>query len=329
MALRSSLVALVALLLLAGCSTNVYKPTQVDGQKYLLHTPLPAIATQHKEGITYIDGGFVTSMGAHTQKLPEGFAYLNRNENFLIAANYAGEVLLLDVNGSNEKRLTMRSRILSATLNDRVLAMVDAKNRVIVYDVVANETLFTHDGVEVVAVDHRLANPLFYEGFIFYPSLDGKVQIYGTEQKELVRVMNISTLESFDNVLFFAIHNNIIYAATASTLYAFAKEPKSVTVALRSVVMTTQGLVVLAKDGTMRLYDWQLQSQEELKFPFGHFLGAIATPEALFVAENEGYLFEVSHDLHHHKVYRLAFDQGKFFNTHDTFYFPNGTYTPR
>lgn len=331
MALRNSLFFILGVLIFTGCSTNVFKPEAIVGNKKMTQSFDKAFFAKHKEGLTYEDGTFVAK---HIDKesalvLPEGFAYLSQTHEYIVAANFNGDVYVLNTKDKTSKRYTFEKRILSATYNNGWLAMVDNSNATIIFDTALEKIVFKEEGLEVLAIDKRLANPYFFEELIFFPALDGKVQIYSKPTKELARVMNISTQEHFNNIIFFEIINNKIFAATGSKLYMFANEPKETAMPIRTILVDQDGLVAFGKEGSVVRFDLSLNETARTKLMFAHFLGALPHPMGYVVAEHEGYIIHMAKDLSHYEVYKLGFDAKQFFVSDDAFYFYNGMYKPQ
>ncbi|MDH5464947.1 MAG: PQQ-like beta-propeller repeat protein, partial [Thiovulaceae bacterium] len=182
------------ILLFLGCSSNVFDPKVVIGKRSLTAEYDKKITMQHLEGITYDDGKVVTLAGEVAKvTLPKEFAFLNETKKYLIAADNGGQILLIEKDNGQQKKITFTHRVLSANMDGELLAVVTVKNSMQVYDISKEKLLFKFASSEVIAVDSRLANPVFNQGLIFFPSLDGKVQIYSKDQKKMIRTMSIST----------------------------------------------------------------------------------------------------------------------------------------
>ena len=327
--MRIFLGALVALIVISGCSTNAFNPEYITGTRKLIPVEAKPVMMQHIKGVTFQDGSVLRANGLiEGFTLPQGYAYLNDAQGVIIAADNGGSVLIFDTHSGQKQHLAFTKRIISATKEGNLLATVNASNEAQLMDLDRNETRFGHTGSEVLAVDMRLANPYFYDDLIFYPSLDGKVQIYSQAKEEMVRTMSISTEEHFNNVIFFAINGKKVIAATGSALYLFSTEIKKESMPIRSVHLIEDRLFVLSKEGTIVRFTLDVEREKSVKFKFAHLAGLIQSEQKLFVIENEGYLIELSKDLENYYLYKLAFDEQYFFNGQTRFYFSNGYYQP-
>ena len=326
--MRTTLLLLLALLFSA-CSSNVFNPEAVIGKREIRQEGEKHVAMQHVKGITYTDGTILQAKGLiEGLKLPVGFSYLNDDQAELIAADNGGGVLIVDKETKELKNYALSKRVLSASKEENLLATVNVKNEMELFDLDTNKTIFKYAGSEVIAVDIRLANPRFYDDLIFFPTLDGKVQIYSKTKGEMVRTMSVSTEDAFNNIIFFKLFKKKIIAATGSALYLFSADAKKEKMPIRSVLFHNESLIVLSKDGKISRWDLDLEIQKEIKLKFAYLLGGVIKGEKLYVVENEGYLIEVLADIETYNIYKLDFDAGAFFSGTDRFYFSNGYFKP-
>ena len=320
----------LGLSLFSGCSGHsVFEPEDVVDDRDLVDGYDKDLFMQHRKGLTYENGVVLTKKGLFTKfALPKGFAYLNENNNSMIAADNAGKVLIKAKEGDGEKVLTLNSRVLSAALKGDTLAVVNVKNEMKVYSLSTEKELYTFSGSAVTAIDVRLANPRFYEGLLFFPTLDGKIQIFSKASKKMIRTMSVSTAEQFNNIIFFDIIDKRILAATGSKLYLFGKKSHKKALPIRDVFVDGRDIIVLRKDGTVASLNQDLIVIHEKKYPFAYFLGGLATKDSIYIVENEGYLLKLKKDFSLSLVYELDFDQGLFFVGDKSFYFSDGYFTP-
>ncbi len=320
---------IVLLFLFLGCSSNVFEPKLVTGKRALTAEYDKDIRMQHLQGITYSDGKVVTMDGEIANvTLDKAYAYINDTKTHLIAADNGGGVLLIDKTSATKKKITFAHRVLSANYQDDLLAVVTVKNSMQLFDVANDALLFKFASSEVLAADIRLANPVFNQGLIFFPSLDGKVQIYSKEQQKMIRTMSISTEDKFNNVIFFRVMSKKIIAATGTALYLFGKEIVKKELPIRTVLANKQGLLVVGKDGTITRYSLELEAKNSLKLKFAHIVGTVETPLNIYMLESEGYMIKVNKDLTVHQVYLFDVDEQKIFAGVDRFYLSDGYFLP-
>jgi WD40 repeat protein len=316
-------------LLFSACGGKVFTPEDVVDDRDLSDSYEAEMFMQHREGVTYDTGVFLTKKGLFTNfKLPKGFAYLNESNNTVISADNTGKVLVQDKTGQAKQTLDLSDRVLSAAVSGDMLAVVTVKNQMKLFSLTSQKETFTFSGSAVTAIDVRLAPPKFYEGLIFFPSLDGKIQIYSKTAKKMIRTMSVSTKEQFNNIIFFEVVDKKLLAATGSKVYVFSKKSAQKKIPVREIFLSGEDIVVLRKDGRVVLMNLDLDVRKELKYPFARFLGGMSTNEAIYVDEKEGYLIKIKKDFSLSLVYELDFDSEIFFAGEKSFYFSDGYFTP-
>ena len=324
-------VVFVALLLffVYGCSSAVYEPETLFGKKQLIGYKPKNERAVHLKAVSFKSGEVLMREGfIETLKLDGNYALLNRYEGGFLAADLNGNVVVLDKNGTQIAHLKSRHRVLSASYNGTLLALVDATNTIRVYELESKSLIFSFSGTKMSAVDMRLANPFFYKGMIFFPTFDGKIQLYSITQKKMLRTMSISTQEKFNNIIFFEISKGQkIFAATATALYLFGKKSLTKHLAISHVYMYDGFLYVLTKNGMIIKYDETLNKKASIKFPFARFLGAIFKNNIIYALENEGYLIKLYSDFENFLVYEVDFERDMVFTGLDRFYFREGYLT--
>lgn len=319
------LLALTALLLFTACSSTVYKPEVVMGKKDITTYSEKKARADHLKALTFDNGTVLMRQGViQGLKIPKGYALINSFAQGYLAADLSGNVMVLDKNGTQKALLSTTHRVLSVSLADDTLALVDATNTMKIYTFSNKKLKFTFSGSQKSAVDMRLANPIFYEGIIFFPTLDGKVQLYSTDKKKMLKTISVSTEDNFNNIIFFAIKDKKVYAATATALYLFGTKAVTKKLPISHVYFDGDHLVVLTKNGIVSEYDEDLKEQKSLKLSFARYLGAVFKHGMVYVLENEGYMIKIYPDFKNYNVYAADFDHKTVFTGQDRFYFSNG-----
>jgi len=315
---------------MTACSGHkVFEPENVMGDKELEDGYDQELFMQHRKGVTYSDGTVLTKQGVYKSfKLPKGFAYLNETNSSVIAADNGGKLLIKSKESDEQQILSLDSRILSAAIEDDFLAVVNVKNEMKVFSLATAKEIYTFSGSAVMAIDVRLAAPRFYEALIFFPTLDGKIQIYSKSGKKMIRTMSVSTQEQFNNIIFFEIIDRKILAATGSKLYLFGKKSHKRSFPIRDLFLDDESIILLRKDGTVVSLNLELETTHEKKYPFAFLMGGMATKDAIYIIEKEGYLLKLNKDFSTSLIYQIDFESELFFVGDQSFYFSDGYFTP-
>jgi len=322
----SYLIFLSFILLFGGCSSKkYYEPQKIAGKLSINGSTLHPIIDTTREGATLSNGMVITKKDGLLKNgaLPSGFKILNESQNNILASNDAGDFLILSKqNFSILKKIHFPNQILSASLNGSDLAMVDADNNILLYDVTNSKLIYKEKLHESVAVDSRVANPLFLNDLIIYPTLDGRLLIMNRYRKIVIRDIAISDREIFNNVIFVGVTNNILIAATNSKVVAITPTTiKNYRASIKDIVLANNNIYLFTIEGKVIMLSTNLQKINELTIPYAIFSGAFAYNGTIYAIEKTGYLFKIQPDLSSYIVQKLPSEiDSPLFISHNKIY---------
>ncbi len=315
--------ALALAILFLGCANKeYYKPEDTQDSIALTDRFDASIIETSGENATLEDGTIITKKGKSEVRFPEGYRFVYQNEEWSLALKTGGT--LFAVKNSNEsKTLKFPRTVATAALKGDLLAVVFADNELALYDFNNGALLFKEPATESTAVDMRIATPRFLNELVLFPTLDGKIVIVNADAKEQVRTIIVSSEEYFNNIIYFNIVNDTLYAATPYKLYTLGTKEARLELEIRNAVFNEEGGWVTTKQGEIVSLSPELEVLNRQKFPFAHFLGLIVTDKAVYAAEKEGYIIISEKDLSSPKVYDISLEEGYFYTSEDSFYFDN------
>jgi len=167
----------------------------------------------------------------------------------------------------------------------------------------------------------RITAPRFLNDLVLFPTLDGKIVIVNAQTKELVRKIIVSSEEYFNNIIYFNIVDDVLYAATPYKIYSLGAKESRITLETRNVVVNDKGVWAATKQGEIIALTHKLQVINKQKFNFAHFLGMVVTDQAVYVAEREEYIIILPLDVESFKVFDFDLEEGYFFTSEEGFYF--------
>jgi len=308
--IKRLLVVGITTALLVGCSSKKYfePKTSVADARYN-GSYLTSIIDQTRDGATLSDGRVITKVDGLLQsgKLPKGFRYINSTADTIISADILGNLYLMSKSDfSVQKKIKFDTQILSATKDGSLLALVDAKNNIFLYDISLSKLLYKEQLHKTVAVDTRLANPIFLNDIIVYPTLDGRLLVMNKFEKRVLRDIAISDNDIFNNVIYMSVSGDVLVASTRTKVIAVTtNDIKTYKEGVKDIIYDTNKVYVFTKDGRVLLLSDSLQKQAELKLKNAIFSGAVAGANKLYVVEKMGYLIEIEKDLSSYKVKKL------------------------
>lgn len=319
--LKSLLLVLLISSFFLGCSSKeYYKPKSTFDTIDITDSLESTIVEISGESATLEDGSIITSKGVDVTRFPEGFRFVFKNDEWAIALKAGGE--LFAVKDSNEsKSLTLSKTIATVALKDDLLAVIFADNELALYEFSSGRLLFKEPASESTAVDMRIANPRFLNDLVLFPTLDGKIVIINAQAKELVRTIIVSSEQYFNNIIYFNVVDDTLYAATPSKIYTLGEKEKRVELEARNMVVNKEGVWVATKQGEVVALDHSLNILKREKFPFAHFLGLVVGEDIVYVAEKEGYIIALKHNLNFHLVYDFDLEDGFFYTSTEGFYY--------
>jgi len=315
--------SLLSVLFFLGCSSKeYYKPADTEGSISITDSFDWSIVETNGENATLENGGVITKEGLAKTLFPEGFRFIFKDDTWSLAAKTGGE--LFAVKNTNEsRRLTLPKTVAAAALSGNTLAVVFADNELALYDFESEKLLFKEPATEATAVDMKIANPRFLNDLVLFPTLDGKIVIVNAGTKQQVRTIIVSSEEYFNNIIYFNVIGDTLFAATPNKIYTLGKKEARVELEARAVVFNKEGAWVATKQGELVALSPALDIIKREKFPFAHFLGLIVTDEAVYAAEQQGYIIITPKDISSYKVFNISLDEGYFYTSDEGFYSDN------
>ncbi len=324
--MRLIYIFLVFILFLGGCSSKKYYEPKIVAKKLNPNgSTITKIVDVTRSGATLADGRVITKKEGliNSGKLPKGFRFVNENQNYFLASNILGDLYIISKSDfSIFKKLKFDYQIISATLSSNNLAMVDANNDILLYDTLANKLVYKEKLHQSVAVDSRVANPLFVNDLLFYPTLDGRLLIMNIYQKRVLRDIAISDKAVFNNVIFIYGDSSNLIASTSSKLVSITPSNiKNYREGIKDILYSAGYIYLFTKDGRVVMLDSSLNKINELNIPYAIFVGTYDYNGYLYAAEKNGYLLKIKKDLSSYIVYELPskikeavfFAKGKLF----------------
>ncbi len=296
--------------LLVGCSSKQYfKPKAVAGSVGINGSTLHPIIDVTRDGATLSNGMVLTKKDGllANGNLPKGFRYLNENGNYIIATDLYGNLIILSKDDFSIKyKLHFPNQILTASLSGSDLAMVDAQNNILLYNIYTHKLLYKEKLHESIAVDSRVANPLFLNDLIIYPTLDGRLLIMDRNRKLVIRDIAISDRELFNNVIFIGVIGNTLITATNSKVVSITPTIiKNYRAGIKDIVLANGRVYLFTKEGKVIMLTKNLQKINELYIPYAIFSGAFEHNGYLYAVEKNGYLIKIQPDLSSYIVKKL------------------------
>ncbi len=315
--------ATFVLVIFSGCSTKEYYEPKVQTTQWEISGQLESpIVDRNYDGAVLQDGEIITKDGVSKVKLPEGYRFVSKSGGWIIAAKIDGTLLLIDEKTPKlQKKFELKKTVAAASVQDDTLAVLFANNEKALYSIKSKELILKEQGNAPSAVDSNIVNPYFLNDLVLFLTLDGKIDIINTKSKKLLRSMIVSSEDNFNNIIYFNVIDNNMFAATSYRLLSLGEKEMRQSYELRDIVFDKDGVWLSTKQGEVYSLTPSLQLKAKKKFPFAHFLGMIVAKDKIYLLEKEGYLIEIDKDLKNYKVYDVDIQDGYVFVSDKSFYF--------
>lgn len=305
--MRYLLLTLALAALFTGCGTKKYfNPEETEDLSYSGYTD-EFIANTKLDGATYEDGSVVTYDAFYDKAITEANTiFINEADDTLLAANKS-ELILIDKKTRAKTVIPTAQRVVSANVQGNLVAAVTADNSIMMYDKATGAVLFKSKQKLAHSVASDFAQPLFFDGIMIFPTLDGKIMIVDTEKKREVREFIISSEKYFNNVIYLERIGQKIVAATKYRLLMIT--PKSTyefEAAINAVKATEDGIFVVTVDGRIIELDEMLEIRNSRKFPFAGLVSINLKGDAIYAVERSGYLIKTDRGFNSFTVYELG-----------------------
>ncbi|KEA46199.1 L-seryl-tRNA selenium transferase [Campylobacter mucosalis] len=320
------LLTTILALLLTGCNTKrqYFEPETTDGSMKLSSNLPSSIKYTSTGGATLSNGNIITKDGLNSNvKLQDGFYLLSENNDMFISTNINGELMVTDSTGAVVFSRTFPTSVVSASLENNLLAAVSAANHIYLIDIFESKTLMEYKSSEISAIDSRVAAPLFLSTIIIYPSLDGKIYIVNKANSQILRDIVVSSENFFNNITYLDVVDDYMIASTAKRVIVINPQ-KTIYFdgEIKSVLLDEKNLYIFLKDGSIRKTDLALNTLAKSYFKFAIFSDATISNDSLYIAEKTGYIIKTDLDLNNPKIFEFSNEiEDKSFMGRGKFYY--------
>lgn len=300
---------IVIFVIFVGCSGKKYfEPQEVSNNYNASHYDMPEyIKSINKTGATLEDYKIINKDGISTDSLPEGYYFLNKVDKVIIAGNSSKQLLIKNTNNI----LTFKQNVIAATLKSNLLALIFEDNSIAIFDLISKKFKLKEYQEASLANDHRIANPIFLDDIILFPTLNGNVIITSNETFKIIKTITIDPDNTINNIIFLQTIGDTMVAATTNKILALGDGQITVNdYTIKDIIYKDQYLYVATLDGTIMKLNLSLEVLAKHKFKFAKIY-SLGFGTKLYALESQDYLIELSDDFSQIKVYNFDFDETK------------------
>ena len=299
----------VAALLFSGCSSKKYfEPEQTFSASNASTSYGGSISDLSREGGTLKSGQYISKAGVSTVNLGEGYRFLNENDTYILATNTEGILKVIDKKTKEAAReVSLKVPVVSATIKNGVIAYILNSNTFGIYQMKDNRKLVESRSEATVAIDTRAASPIFIDGLVVMPMLDGKLIIVNINDSENAKVVYLSTEKVFNNIIYLSRKGNTMIAATPKRLLTLGSNGQNEYNANISEVAFDKGTIYLfTKEGEILALNSDLEKVGEAKYKFAHYSVGTAFNGKVYGLDQGGSLIVMNSALTKQKIYDVG-----------------------
>ncbi len=296
-------------LIFSGCSSKKYfEPEQTFSASAAATSYGDAIVDQSRDGATLKSGHYLGKAGISKINLGQGYRFLSESSHYVLAANPEGSLKIIKKsNGSALRTVDMKVPIVSAAIENGIVAYILNDNTFGLYSVSQDKKIVENKSEITYAIDTRAATPMFIDNLAVLPMLDGKLVVIDKNDPENATVIYLSSENVFNNVIYLSRTGNTMVAATPKKLIAIGSEGQDELRANISDVAIANGAIYLfTKEGEVIKLDKALNEKAKKKFKFVHFSAATAVGGRVYGLDQQGSLIVLNSNLTKYKIYDIG-----------------------
>lgn len=295
------------LIIFTGCSTKqYYEPEDTSSFKEDSINLDASIIDLNSDGATLENHKFISKKGIITN-IKENYKFLNFSDDTLIASDSNATIYLK--NKTLDEVIKFDKNIISASKSKNLLAFGSIDNSITLYNLETKQVLFKEYLKSSTINNVKIANPIFLNTVVLYPTLDGKIVIVDLGKNTVVKTINIDPKSDVNNVTFVKEINDILIAATSKKLFTFVNSKVNLKdIAVQSIIVNKNNIYVATLEGEIIKYDFSLNKIASKKFKFAK-INALAFGTYLYALESQDFLIRISEDFKDVKVFDFSFDE--------------------
>jgi len=307
-------------LLMTGCSSKKYfEPEDTNSFNQSRLQLNSSIKNLNSNGATLENNNFISSEGI-INNTQENLNYLNQNGTTILSADDNAHIYIQEE--GNTTSFHFDKNIVSANKSKNLLAFGAIDNSITLFDTENRQIIFKEYLKASPINNIKIANPIFLNTVVLYPTLDGKVVIVDLKKNSIVRTINIDPKSDVNNIIFLKEVNNTLIAATSKKLFTFVSGKANLQdIDVQSVIINKDNIYVATLDGEIAKYNFSLQKIASQKFKFAK-INALGFGKSLYALESQEFLIKISEDFKDVKIFDFSFDEEeKVIGIDDRIYF--------
>jgi len=295
------------LIIFTGCSSKQYYEPEdtLSFQEKTFEIESPIIDL-NSDGATLEDNAFLTKKGTITNT-KEDYRFLNFIDDTTLSSDLSANIHIKSE--SLDEVIKFNKNIVSASKKKNLLALGSVDNSIILYDIDTKQIVFKEYLKPSLINNVKIANPIFLQRVVLFPTLDGKIVIVDLLKNQIIKTINIDPKSDVNNIIFMKENADTLIAATSKKLFSFLNNRVHLKdVDVQSIIVKDNYIYVATLDGNIIKYDSSLNQLASHKFKFAK-INALSFGTSLYALESQGFLINISEDFKDVKIFDFSFDE--------------------
>jgi len=297
------------ILLLSGCSSKQYfEPETTFTASGAESSYNGKIIDKSRDGATLSDGRYIGAAGVSTTVLGEGYRFLSENGVYVLAANDAGDLKILNrKTGKTIQTISLHIPIVSASIRNGLVAYILNNNAFGLYSLRAKKKIIENRSERTYAIDTRAASPLFIDSLVVMPMLDGKLIIFDVNDPENAKVVYLSNDKVFNNIIYLERMGDSLVAATPKKLLTLGADGEfEYRANIAEVAQYGNKIYLFTKEGEIVKLNIMLEVLAKKKFKFAQYSVATVLKGRVYALDIKGSLIVLNSTLTQYKIYDIG-----------------------
>ena len=256
----------------------------------------------------------ITSFGRLILEDSQNLIYIDSTHALVARGCSALEIFdIKHSNGVLQKQLkdsiALESCLVSASIKDDLIAGVSGDNTIFLYNLDSKDYVMKERGEVIYAIYSSVANPVFLDTVVIFPTLDGRLNTIDLKSFKSVRNVIVNTDKFLNNIIYLKVIKDSLVSATQKRIYTLvAGESYSKDLEIRDLYFDGDYIYVLALDGTIYQFDKTLGIVRSVKLTFAILNGILIKDNFLYTFDSSGkFLVKLSLKDFSYEVFKVRF----------------------
>ncbi len=311
------LTILTIVFIFSGCSTKQYfEPKNTSNNNLSSKKMSDKILSLSSDGAILENFRVINKDGLSTYFLPEGYTFLNKADSQILSADKLGNIMI------DRKTINLAENIVAASIKENILAVVFANNTIALYNLTTNKYTLKEKLKLSIINDTRIANPIFLDKTVIFPTLNGKIIFVSLKTSEIIKNINLDPTDKVNNVIFLKTIGETLIASTPNKILSISDGAFNVKrYRVKDIITNSTNVFVATLNGTIIKFDLTLNQEASKKFKFANIF-ALGYGTSLYALESQDYLIKINDAFTKTTVYDFSFDESsKTIVINNTLYF--------